>query len=191
VRVFNNLFNVQEVIMKKISILLCSLLMAACASTPKIESSNTSASTKTTVAEKNSDADTQALTAAEVESKRLTAEKAELQALQKQSVYFDLDKFAIKGEYQQVVQKHAEYIKSHANDVVTLEGNADERGSQEYNLALGENRAASVKKGLEILGVAGNKVKTVSYGEEKPRLQCHEEKCWTENRRVDFSHKQN
>jgi peptidoglycan-associated lipoprotein len=191
VRVFNNLFNVQEVIMMKISILLCSLLMAACASTPKIESSNTSASTKTTVAGKNSDADTQALTAAALESKRLAAEKAGLQALQKQSVYFELDKFAIKGEYQQVVQKHAEYIKSHANDVVTLEGNADERGSQEYNLALGENRAASVKKGLEILGVAGSKVKTVSYGEEKPRLICHEEKCWTENRRVDFIHKPN
>lgn len=190
-RVFNNLFNVQEVIMKKISILLCSLLMAACASTPKIDSTAASQGTKTVAVAKASDADTQALTAAEVESKRLTAEKAELQALQKQSVYFDLDKFAIKGEYQQVVQKHAEYIKSHANDVVTLEGNADERGSQEYNLALGENRAASVKKGLEILGVAGNKVKTVSYGEEKPRLQCHEEKCWTENRRVDFSHKQN
>lgn len=177
--------------MKKISILLCALLMAACASTPKVETSNSSTATKLAPAAKSSDADTQALAAAELESKRLAAEKAELLALQKQSVYFDLDKFAIKSEYQQVVQKHAEYMKSHANEVVTLEGNADERGSQEYNLALGERRAGSVKKGLKILGVAENKVKTVSYGEEKPRLLCHEEKCWTENRRVDFIHKPN
>ena len=180
-----------KVIMKKVSILFCSLLMAACASSPKIDSSTAPQGTKTGAVAKASDADTQALTNAALESKRLAAEKAELLALQKQSVYFDLDKFAIKGEYQQIVQKHAEYIKSHVNEIVTLEGNADERGSQEYNLALGENRANSVKKGLEILGVAGNRVKTVSYGEEKPRLQCHEEKCWTENRRVDFVHKQN
>jgi peptidoglycan-associated lipoprotein len=70
-----------------------------------------------------------------------------------------------------------------------LEGNADERGSREYNLALGQNRAEAVKHALQLLGVPDSQVEVVSFGEEKPRSTCHEEKCWAENRRVDVSNK--
>ncbi len=72
-----------------------------------------------------------------------------------------------------------------------MEGNADERGSAEYNLALGDRRANAVRKNLELLGIPTAQIKTLSFGEEKPRLLCHEEKCWQENRRDDFVHKLN
>lgn len=170
--------------MKKIAAVLISLLMAACASSPKIDSSQLS---KTNNA---ASADSSALSAAELESRRLAAEKAAMQELQKQSVYFDLDQFSVKTEFQSNVQKQADFIKAHSNDVVTLEGNADERGSNEYNLALGDKRASSVRKSLGMLGVSEKQIRTISLSDEKPRLLCHEEKCWAENRRVDFVHKQ-
>jgi peptidoglycan-associated lipoprotein len=123
---------------------------------------------------------------AEIDAKKLADE---LQLLKDKSVYFDFDKSFIKPEFHDTVQQQAEFIKSHGNDVVTLEGNCDERGSEEYNLALGERRASAVRKMLEALGVPEGQMKTVSYGEDRPRLTCHEERCWKENRRVDFDHK--
>ncbi|MGB8410375.1 MAG: OmpA family protein, partial [Gallionella sp.] len=85
--------------------------------------------------------------------------------------------------------KQAAFLKAHNNDVVTIEGNCDERGSPEYNLALGDRRADAARKSLEILGVPETQIKVVSFGLEKPRLTCHEERCWKENRRDDFVHK--
>lgn len=111
---------------------------------------------------------------------------AQLDDMQKQSVYFDFGEFVIKPEYRGLIQKHAEFMKAHTNTVVTLEGNADERGSSEYNLALGDRRANAVRKALEVIGVPDSQIKTVSLGEEHPRKTCHEELCWKENRRTDF-----
>jgi peptidoglycan-associated lipoprotein len=172
--------------MNRITVVLASLLMAACATAPKTDSPQLSR-TKNIPAAANSNTGT--LSAEELESRRLAAEKAEIQALQKQSVYFDFDQFSVKAEFQNAVQRQAEFIKAHHDDVVTLEGNADERGSNEYNLALGDKRASSVKKSLGMLGVSEKQIRTVSLSDEKPRLLCHEEKCWKENRRVDFMHK--
>lgn len=173
--------------MKKIAVVLAALMMTACAASPKIDSSQPSKSN-----DKNASAqtDSHTLSAAELESRRLAAEKSAIQALQKQSVYFDFDQFSVKAEYKNTVQNQADFIKSHGNDIVTLEGNADERGSNEYNLALGDKRAGAVQKNLSMLGVSAKQIRAVSFGEEKPRLLCHEEKCWNENRRVDFAHRQ-
>jgi peptidoglycan-associated lipoprotein len=119
-----------------------------------------------------------------------TASSAQAQAdqLAKESVYFDFDKSNIKPEFEDTVKKQADFLKANKNDTVTLAGNCDERGSTEYNLALGERRAFSVERALKTLGVPADQMKTISYGESKPRLTCHEEKCWKENRRVDFMH---
>ena len=114
-----------------------------------------------------------------------------MRELEKQSIYFDFDRYAVKPEYRNIVQIQAEFIKAHKNAMVTVEGNADERGSNEYNLALGDKRANAVRKNLELLGVPATQIRAVSMGEEKPRLSCHEEKCWKENRRADFAHKLN
>jgi peptidoglycan-associated lipoprotein len=169
--------------MNKTAVLLASLLIAACASASKQEpapaSQASDKATPTTVTT------TAAVPDTGMESKKLAAE---IQELQKQSVYFDFDKSKVKPQYQDVIAKEAQFIKEHDNDVVTVEGNADERGSNEYNLGLGSRRAESVEKSLEILGVQAKQIKIISYGEEKPRLTCHHEKCWKENRRADFVH---
>lgn len=186
--------------MKKISIVLASLLIAACASTPK--------ATTTQVPEAREIAGSVAKSLdapvmgsaqdADIEAKKLAAEKlvadklaAEIQALQKQSIYFDVDKFSVKPEFVDVVKQQADFIKLHKQDVVRIEGNADERGSAEYNLALGEKRAYTIQKALELFGVESVQISEVSLGEERPRQSCHEEKCWQENRRVDFVHQFN
>lgn len=168
--------------MKKIAVVLAALLIAACSSTQKTDTSQAPQASATNTA-----------AAAPVTASVSAAEVAanQLQELQKHSVYFDFDKHAVKPEYQGAIQKQADFIKEHKNDVVTLEGNADERGSEKYNMALGNKRAQAVKHSLQLLGVPAAQIKTVSFGKDKPRLSCHDEKCWQENRRVDFVHKLN
>lgn len=168
--------------MKKIAFILVSLLVAACSSTHKADTAAAPQAAPQTTASPAP------ATPAELAASKLAAE---LQGLQKESVYFDFDKYAVKAEYRDAIQKQASFIKGHKNDVVTLEGNADERGSEKYNLALGNRRAKAVLKSLERLGVPASQIRTVSFGKDHPRLVCHEEKCWKENRRVDFEHKLN
>lgn len=106
-----------------------------------------------------------------------------------QSVYFEYDDFTIKPAYRQSVVAHAEVLKKAERGNVVVEGNADERGSREYNLALGQKRAEAVARALNALGVPADKIEAISFGKEKPRTRCHEEKCWAENRRADFTYK--
>jgi len=164
--------------MKKVAVLLASLMVAACASSHKTDVSQAA----------QPDTANKATASAAADAVDLGKLNAEIQQLQKQSDYFDYNKYVVKAEYREVLQKEAEFIKAHKNDVVTLEGNADERGSENYNMALGTNRAEAVAKSLEAYGVPASQLKFVSLGKDKPRLTCHAEKCWKENRRVDFSH---
>ena len=103
------------------------------------------------------------------------------------SIYFDYNNYTVKPEYQSVLQKDFDALKSMPRMSLRLEGNADERGSSEYNLALGQKRAEAVRRALGILGMPDTNVEAVSFGKEKPRADCHEEKCWAENRRVDMA----
>ena len=172
--------------MKKIAVVIFSVLMAACSSVQKSDSPKTAeAGDKITASTAVTNA---AAPSADVNSAKLASE---MQELQHQSVYFDLDKSAIKPEYQNVILKQAAFIKAHKNDIVTVQGNTDERGSSEYNLALGDKRASVARQSLELLGVPAAQIRTVSFGLEKPRLSCHEERCWKENRRDDFVHQLN
>jgi peptidoglycan-associated lipoprotein len=107
-------------------------------------------------------------------------------AIENESVYFDFDKYAIKPDQTSVITDHAKLANDYSNDYLTLQGNCDERGSREYNLALGQRRADAVKQKLVLLGVPDARMETISFGKEKPRALCHEEKCWSQNRRVDF-----
>ena len=109
-----------------------------------------------------------------------------LSGLNGKSIYFDYDKYAIKPDEETLISQHAKLLETYPADKVTLQGNCDERGSSEYNLALGQRRADQVKERLVLLGVPANQIETVSFGKEKPRGLCHEERCWKENRRADF-----
>jgi len=106
--------------------------------------------------------------------------------LSKRSVFFDFDKDEVKAEYRPLVEAHAKYLKEHADAKIALQGNADERGSREYNLALGQRRSVAVKKVLNVLGASDKQIETISYGEEKPRCTDKNEACWSQNRRADI-----
>ena len=101
-------------------------------------------------------------------------------------VYFDYDKADLRGDQQSILQADAAFLQQHPNMSVTVEGHCDERGSTEYNLALGDNRASSVKNALVAAGVSGDRVKTVSFGKEKPFCNESNESCWQQNRRGHF-----
>lgn len=98
-------------------------------------------------------------------------------------VFFDFDKFDLKPAAQATLARQATWLKQYANRTITIEGHADERGTREYNLALGERRANSVRNYLVSQGVAANRVKTISYGKERPVALGHNEAAWSQNRR--------
>jgi peptidoglycan-associated lipoprotein len=106
--------------------------------------------------------------------------------LSRRSVYFDFDSYVVKDEYKSLVGAHAGYLRSNANARVLLQGNTDERGSREYNLALGQRRADAVRYAMTLSGAKESQIESVSLGEEKPRASGHDEASWAENRRVDI-----
>lgn len=108
--------------------------------------------------------------------------------LSKQTIYFELDSSQVKQEFVPVVAAHAQYLASHPNQHVILAGHADERGSSEYNIALGEQRAKSVERMMRAQGVSGGQLEIVSYGEEKPAVSGHDESAWQMNRRVEVGY---
>jgi peptidoglycan-associated lipoprotein len=109
--------------------------------------------------------------------------------LSKKSVFFDFDSFVVKSEYQPVVEAHGKYLAANAGRQIVVEGNTDERGGREYNLALGQKRAEAVKQRLLLLGARDAQVETVSFGKEKPRATGSTEEAWAQNRRADIVYK--
>lgn len=106
--------------------------------------------------------------------------------LSKRVIYFDFDKSEVRAEYRDIVAAHASYVASHGSSRVTLEGHADERGTREYNLGLGERRGNSVSGLLSAAGAMGSQLDNVSYGEERPVCRVSDEDCWGQNRRVEI-----
>ena len=108
--------------------------------------------------------------------------------LSKRSVLFEYDSFVVKDEYRPMIEAHAKYLQANKSARATLQGHADERGTREYNIALGQKRADAVKKLMMVLGASEAQIETVSFGKEKPRREGHDEASWAENRRVDIVH---
>ena len=106
--------------------------------------------------------------------------------LSKRSIYYDLDRYDVKDEYRALVEAHARYLRDNRNAKMLIQGNTDERGSREYNLALGQRRSEGVKKMLILLGATEAQLEAVSLGEEKPKAEGHGEAAWTQNRRSDI-----
>jgi len=105
---------------------------------------------------------------------------------QQRSVYFEFDSYTIPEQYRGLVETHARYLAGHAQQRVTSEGNTDERGGAEYNLALGQRRADAVRRMMTLLGVGDAQIETISFGKEKPKATGSTEADWAENRRADI-----
>ena len=106
--------------------------------------------------------------------------------LAKRSVFFDYDSYVIKDEFKSLVEAHARFLVANPKVKMLIQGNADERGSREYNLALGQKRAEALRKMLALLGAREDQIEAVSLGEEKPRCSEGNEGCWSQNRRDDM-----
>ena len=124
------------------------------------------------------------LTAGKTPARSVLTDPASI--LSKRSIYYDLDKYDVKDEYRALVEAHARYLRDNRGAKMLIQGNTDERGSREYNLALGQKRSEAVRKSLAALGVAEAQVEAVSLGEEKPRAQGSGEAAWAQNRRSDM-----
>jgi len=113
----------------------------------------------------------------------------EANATGKRVVYFDFDSDVVKEEYRPLIELHAKRLNANKKAALSLEGNTDERGGREYNLALGQRRAEAVAKSLTLLGVGANQVEAVSFGKERPAVQGSGEEAWAKNRRVELKDK--
>jgi peptidoglycan-associated lipoprotein len=106
--------------------------------------------------------------------------------LSHRNVYFDFDQSIIKNDSKDLIKAHAQYLTGHPDARLTLQGNCDERGSSEYNLALGQRRADAVMEVMTVLGASGTRIDTLSFGKEKPVCTEHDESCWWRNRRAEI-----
>ena len=123
-----------------------------------------------------------------VDSRALTDPKS---ILSRRSVFFDYDSNIVKDEFKPLVTAHAQYLQKNPRAKMRIEGNADDRGSREYNLALGQRRADAVKQMMQLLGAKADQIEAVSFGEEKPRCTEAAESCWAQNRRGDIRYPSN
>lgn len=111
--------------------------------------------------------------------------------LSTRTIYFDLDSSAIPSRFSQAIQAHGRYLANHPNVHLRLEGNTDERGTRDYNVALGERRAGSVEQALELTGANQSQISTISYGEERPAVMGHDASAYAKNRRVQLIYTNN
>ena len=127
-------------------------------------------------------------TAASADAQRKAALKDPNNILSRRVILFEFDSFVVADTYKPMIEAHAKYLTADRSAKVTLQGHADERGSREYNIALGQKRADAVKRMMTLLGVQEIQVETVSFGEEKPKNPASNEAAWAENRRVEIVH---
>lgn len=173
------------------TVILAAVLLSACASKVDLGSSSTAP------IEQRNVVDSSAATPSTTDNRNVASIQASPPpavdplndpkgVLAQRSVYFDYNSFDVKPEFQSTLEAHAKFLRENTNRRVSLEGHADERGSREYNLALGQKRAEAVRRALTLLGVSDKQLEAVSFGEEKPRGLGHDEASWAENRRADL-----
>jgi peptidoglycan-associated lipoprotein len=167
-----------------VAALSLAVLLAGCGSTPFAPEQAGAAVENRTPAENTQVA---TVTAGGVDSTRLPAELSDPKnILSKRSVYFELDRFDVTESHRDQIAAHARFLTQNTRFKMLIQGNADDRGSREYNLALGQKRADAVKRMLMAQGVREEQVESVSLGEEKPKALGADEAAWAENRRADM-----
>lgn len=174
---------------KYLWIMLIPAMLAACSSTPTKEQDAAAVEDRAgSAAQAPADKSATGPTTAPLAPKGVSGNplKDPANILSKRSVYFDLDSNVVKDEFKPLVSAHSRYLQQNRSAKMTIQGNADERGSREYNLALGQRRADAVKQSMQVLGAQSAQIETVSFGEEKPKMTGHDEASWAENRRADI-----
>lgn len=170
-------------------------VMVGCSSTPtdetQVTSSESSSQTSTGAADgsavSGSETGAAGMASAEQQAADQAAQMAELfAALQGKRVHFDFDRSEVKPEFYEVIKMNADYLSMNTEAKVTLEGHCDERGSREYNLALGERRANAVKNALIAEGVDPSRIEVISFGEDRPLVAESNSEAWKQNRRAEF-----
>ena len=164
---------------------VCALLLAACSSTPPSAPPPTPAATGAPAPAAAPKA-AAASTVATVTLPDYLDPKNPLST--ERSVYFDFDDFSIRHDAVPVIERHGKYLASHPTVAIRIEGNADERGSAEYNLALGQKRSQAVLAALRVYGVKSSQMEATSWGEERPKANGHDEASWAQNRRADLAY---
>jgi peptidoglycan-associated lipoprotein len=167
--------------------LMIAVALAACKTTPEADSVDTDTSTPT-----DTSTTPDVVTSAALDPRDYTSSQSAQNfdnpesLLSKRVIYFDFDKSDVKPEYRAIVSAHAAYAASHPSARITLEGHADERGTREYNLGLGERRGNGVNGLISAGGASGGQTSVVSYGEERPVCRVSDNSCWSQNRRVEI-----
>jgi len=160
--------------------LVIAISISACKTTPPVTDTDTDTTTKPAA---------EVTTAAALDPRDFTDARNfdnPQSLLSKRVIYFDFDKSEVRSEYRPIVAAHAAYVSAHGSARVTLEGHADERGTREYNLGLGERRSNAVSGLLSAAGAMGSQLDSVSYGEERPVCRVSDDSCWSQNRRVEI-----
>lgn len=166
--------------LKTLALIFCgALVLTACGSSVKLDEQASATDT--------SSADTRTVSTVDADAQYYGDPLDNPQGiLAKRSVYFDFDSYTVGAEYRAVIEAHAKYLVSNPSRKIMIQGNTDERGGREYNLALGQKRAEAVRKQMSILGVSDQQIEAVSYGEEKPKAAGGSEEAYSQNRRADL-----
>ena len=173
--------------MKKLLALVVAAMLAGCASTPELENKAGVEDRTPTTSSPAAQPGGSAVTPVEPKAgQQANPLKDPNNVLSKRSIFYDYDKYDVKDEYKPLLQAHARYLAQDRTAKMLIQGNTDERGSREYNLALGQKRADGVKKMLQLMGAQESQIESVSLGEEKPRCTEQTEECYSQNRRSDM-----
>ncbi len=171
-------------VLKGLMIALPVMAVTACSSTDEATSATSGTESNQTTSGSEGNVDTTVVTPIDANG-QLSEQELKEQALREtQTIYFAFDNSTIAGDYEEMLAAHAAYLVNNVDMNVTIEGHADERGTPEYNIALGERRAQAVAKYLQALGVQADQISIVSYGEEKPLLLGQSEDVYAKNRRA-------
>ncbi len=162
---------------------LCLFVLWGCPKKSEVTSGEPSKETAAAAGEK---AGTETAAGAANGTKAGEKERAGVKVAGLQSVYFDFDKSVVRNDAKAIMKANAEWLKANPKVNIRIEGNCDDRGTKEYNQALGQRRAASAKKYLTDLGISGKRISLISYGKEKPVCTAATEDCWQKNRRGDL-----
>jgi len=172
---------------RRLLIAIFPLFVAACSSTPPAASPSAAPAPMAKVSPALVQAPAATTSAAPASTLAMHLDPASELSRQR-SVYFEYDDSVVQKEYTPVIERHGQYLLKNPTLKVVVEGNTDERGSSEYNLALGQRRAEAVKSALELYGVKNSQVEAVSFGRERPKATGHDEAAWRQNRRADIAY---